>query len=274
MVVPDNSSARASFEPHDPPLYSSPIDVMAVSQSSQLNRLSAKLVSSSAICFKCGKPGHILLTCTSEDKPPRRCFACSGINHFSQNSPSRSRQLLAQPSKSMPKLSIAVSSAGTGAPQLFSEAVIVGVLIRDELVDTGTAFSMASSALHDRLPSRLSINSFKNSAPDMVKVCGANVEVRGYIDVPLTIAGIEMAHPLKVVTNLSFPFLIRMDVLQPHAAKMLLKSVSPLELSARVCDVCLEQRTISNPSYRSAPAVACVAESTIVAPKSASLVIV
>ena len=65
-----------------------------------------------------------------------------------------------------------------------------------------------------------------------------------------------------------------MDVLQPHAAKMSLGGAAPLELSARVCDVSLEQRTNSNPSYRSAPAVACVSESNTVAPKSASLVTV
>ena len=113
-----------------------------------------------------------------------------------------------------------MSSAGTGTPQLFTEAVIDGVLIRDALVDTCSAFSMVSIALHDRLPSRPSINSFKNSAPDIVKVGGASAEVRGYIDVPLQIAGIEVAHPLQVVTNLSFSLLIKMDVLQPHAAKL------------------------------------------------------
>ena len=65
-----------------------------------------------------------------------------------------------------------------------------------------------------------------------------------------------------------------MDVLQPHAAKMLRESAAPLELSSRVCDVCLEQRTNPSSSYGSSPTVACVAKSTTVAPKSASLVTV
>ena len=115
-----------------------------------------------------------------------------------------------------------MSSAGTGAPQLFSEAVIDGVLIRDALVDTGYAFSMVSSALYDRLPSRPSINSFKNSALNIVGVAGESAEVRGYIDVPLQIAGIEVAHPLLVVTNFSFS----LHVLQPHAAKMSFESAA------------------------------------------------
>ena len=96
--------------------------------------------------------------------------------------------------------------------------MIDGVLIRDALADTNTAFSMVSSVLHDRLPSRPPINSFKNSAPDIVGVGGASVEVRGYIDVPLKIAGIEVAHPLLVVSKLPFAMLIGMDVLRPHAA--------------------------------------------------------
>ena len=71
-----------------------------------------------------------------------------------------------------------MSSAGTGAPQLFSEAVIDGVLIRDALVDTGSAFSILSFAFYDHLPSRHSIKSFKNSTPDIVGVGGASTEVR------------------------------------------------------------------------------------------------
>ena len=60
---------------------------------------------------------------------------------------------------------------------MFTEALIDGVLIRDALVDTGSAFSMINFALHNRLPLRPSINSFKNSAPDIVGVGGTSAEV-------------------------------------------------------------------------------------------------
>ena len=152
----DNSSApdRSTFR--GPPPYSSQTDAMAVSQSSQSNRSSSK--PNSTVCFKCGKTGKISSTCTTEGKPPRRCYAFSGFGHLSRNCPSRSRQQPVQPAKSKPKSTNAVSFASTCAPQLFSEAVIDGVLIRDALVDTGSAFSMVSSALYDRLPSRPSIN--------------------------------------------------------------------------------------------------------------------
>ena len=242
---------------------------MAALQSSLSNRSSSESVSSSTICLKCSKPGHISSTCTSEEKLLHRRYTCNGIGYLSRKCSSRSRQ---QPAESKPKSSNAVSSVGTGKPKLFSKAVIDGVLYRDALVDTGSAFSMVSSAHYIRLPTRPAINSFKNSAPNIVRVSSASAEIRGYIDVPLQIAKIEIARTLLVVTNLSFSLLIEMDVLQPHAPKMSLESATPFELSARVCDVGLQLRTNPNPSYRSAPAVACVAESTIVAPKSVSLV--
>ena len=94
-----------------------------------------------------------------------------------------------------------MSSANTGAPQLFQKAVIGKMLIRDALVDINSAISMVSSALYNRLPLRPSINSFKNLAPDIVGVGNASAKVRGYIDVTLQIAGIEIAHPLLVVSN-------------------------------------------------------------------------
>ena len=245
---------------------------MVALQSSQSNRSSS--TPNLTVCFNCGKTCYISWTCTTARKPPRRCYACSSFEHLSRNCSSRSRQQPLQPAESKAKSSNAVSFAGTCAPQLFSEAVIDEVIIRDALVDTGYAFSMVSSALYDRLPSRPSIISFKNLATDIVGVGGASAEVNGYIDVPLQIDRFEFAHLLLIVSNHFFPLLIGMDVLQSHAAKMSLGSASPLDLSPRVCDVYLEQRTNLSPSYRSSPTVACVAESTTVASKSASLVTV
>ena len=109
----DNLSAPYRSTPHDSPPYSSPTDLMAASQSSHLNRASSK--PNSTVFFKCSKTGHISSTCTTEGKPPRRCYACSGIGHLSRHCPSRSRQQPAQPAESKPKSSYAVSSAGTGA---------------------------------------------------------------------------------------------------------------------------------------------------------------
>ena len=81
----------------------------------------------------------------------------------------------------MPESTGAVPSAVTRVSQLFSDAVIDGVLIRDALVDTSSEFSMVSSALYDRLPTCPAINSFKNSAPDIVGVGGARAEVVEYV---------------------------------------------------------------------------------------------
>ena len=106
---------------------------------------------------------------------------------------------------------------------------------------------MLSSVLYEQFPSRPTINRFSSSAPDIVGVGGASAEVRGYVDVPLQIAEVEIAHPLLVVTDLSFPLLIGMDLLQPHSAKMSLGHAAPLELSVRVCDMCLKNVLTRNP---------------------------
>ena len=85
---------------------------------------------------------------------------------------------------------------------------IDSVHVREALVDTGSAFSMLSIALYAKLPSKPPIQPFKNPAPDIVGVGGASAEVKGYVDVPLQLAGFEVAHPLLVVTDLSFPILV------------------------------------------------------------------
>ena len=150
--------------------------------------------------------------------PPRRCYACSGDGHLSRNCSSPSRKQLDQHQKSKQQSTNAVSAAITSEPQLFSETVIDEVLVRYFLVDTNSAFSIMSSAFHDRLPSRLALDAFKNSHPDIVGVGGVSFKVKGYINVYLKIVEIEVTHPLLVVIKLLFALLIGMDVLQPHTA--------------------------------------------------------
>ena len=100
------------------------------------------------------------------------------------------------------------------------------VLIRNALVDLRSAYSMVSFALYARLPTRPAINSFKKSAPDIVEVSGASVEVVVYVEVPLHIAGFEVAHQLLVVLELPLAMLIGIDVLRPNAATSVCDSTS------------------------------------------------
>ena len=100
---------------------------------------------------------------------------------------------------------------------------------------------MLSSTLYARLPSKPTIYSFKYSAPNIVGVGGASATVRCYIDVFLQIAGVEIAYVLLIVENLSFPLLIGIDILRPHAANLSFGDATSLQLTARACDVCLER---------------------------------
>ena len=131
---------------------------------------------------------------------------------------------------------------------------------------------MMSAALYEQLPSKPRIYSFENAAPDIVGVGGASAAVKGYIDVPLRIADIEVAHPLLVVDNLSFSLLIGMDILDPHAANISLGGTREVQLEARVCDVCLEPRIPAKHEFITAPAVACTVEPMSIAANSAVIV--
>ena len=116
---------------------------------------------------------------------------------------------------------------------------------------------MVSSSLYPLLVSRPPIQSFEKSAPDIVKVGGSRAEYSGFIDVPLNIAGVEVAHPLLVVWYLPFPILIRTDILRRHDATVLLGDECPLQLHTRVCEICLENRDEPNPEPQSKPVAMC-----------------
>ena len=64
---------------------------------------------------------------------------------------------------------------------------------------------------------RASLQLFHKPPPDIVGVAGARPTVRGFVDVPLEIAGVVLHHPLIVVENLTLLLLVGMDILRAHA---------------------------------------------------------
>ena len=84
--------------------------------------------------------------------------------------------------------------------------MIGGVRLADALIDTGSAFSMLSSAIYSRLPNAPAIQPFMRAARDVVCVRGANAEIRGYVDAPVELDGTAVHHPLLVVKGSRFPF--------------------------------------------------------------------
>ena len=144
--------------------------------------------------------------------------------------------------------------------------------VSDALVDTGASFSMMSASLYARLPNKPRIYSFEKTAPDIFGVGGARAAVRGYVDLPLRVAEVEIAHPLLVVENLAFLLLIAMDILDPHAANILLGGVREVQFKARVCDVCLETRIPAKHEFITVPAVECRLEPLSIAANSAVIV--
>ena len=275
-----SSARQTSASTHDrsprrspAPASSNDVATNIDTKSARASKFSQSTRSKSRImtCYRCGARGHIAKECTAEENTARKCYECHGFGHLARDCPTRLARLAAQQSDKS-KSANAVASAGVGAPQLFASAEIDGVRIEDALIDTGSAFSMMSSEMYSRLALRPPIHPFEECAPDIIGVGGASAAVRGYVDIPLRLAGIEVAHPLLVVENLSFALLIGTDILRPHAANLSLAGASSLQLRARVCEICLEQRTEPKCGFRRPPVVAWIAEQTTIGARSAAIV--
>ena len=96
-----------------------------------------------------------------------------------------------------------------------TDAIIDSVHVREALVDIGSAFAMLSASLCEKLPSQPPVLLFGNSAPDIVGDGGASAEIKGYIDMPLQLAGVEVRHHV-LVSNLPYPILVGTDILRSH----------------------------------------------------------
>ena len=224
------------------------------------------LLSRVVICFNCGKTGHVASKCTADSKSTRKCYGCRGVCHIPRDCPTRGAQSAAQANFFT---SGAVASAGNGTTQLCTVAVIDGVPTIDALLDTGSVFSMLSTAMYGRLQSAPEIQPFTEAAPKVVGVGKASAKIRGYVDVPVELDGTVVHHPLLVVERLAFSLIIGMDVIRPHDATLSFSNV-PICLCARVCDVCRERRIELPAESCSAPLTACVVSRVVIEPSTAA----
>ena len=181
---------------------------------------------------------------------------------MARNCPTRAAQAAMQSNAA--SSSNAVASAGRGAAQVFTVAVIGKVRIADLLVDTGSAFSMLSTAMYGRIPNAPAIQFFTASAPDIIDVGAATAEIRGYVDALIEIDGTAVRHPLLVAEGLAFFLLLGTDILWLHGAMLTLDESVPLRLRTRMCDICLEQRTDQLAEPPSASLTACEASKAVI----------
>ena len=193
-------------------------------------------------------------TAAADARSPRKCYACGGIGHIARVCPTLAAQ---KAENACLFTSGAVTSNCRSAGQLFSEAVVGGVRVTDALVDTGSALSMLSTAMYARHFDAPAIQPFSRAAPEVVGVGGTSAEIRGYVDMPIVVAGVAVRHPLLVIERLAFPVIIGTDILRAHGAVLALDESAPVRLRVRVCAVCREQRTASpakpSSSARAAP---------------------
>ena len=144
--------------------------------------------------------------------------------------------------------------------------------IADALVDTGSAFSMLSTAMYGRIPDAPAIQPFTGSALDIIGVGSATAEICRYVDAPIKIDDTAVRHPLLVVEGLAFPLLLGTDILRPRGAMLTLDESVPLRLRTRVCGICREQRTDLLSEPPSAPLTACAASKAVIEPCTAAFI--
>ena len=135
-----------------------------------------------------------------------------------------------------------------------TDAMIDSVHVRETLVDTKSAFSMLSIYLCKKHLSQPPVLLLGNFSPDIVGVGGASSEIKGYIDVPLQLAGEEVAHLLLLVSNVPYLILVCTDILQSHQATVSFGAGCSPQLRANFCSVCLKSRVDPDRQPRSAPA--------------------
>ena len=189
---------------------------------------------------------------------------------MARNCPTRAAQAVAQANAA--SLSNAVASAGKGASQVFTVAVICGVRIADVLVDTCSALAMLSTAMYGRISNSPAIQPVTNSAPDIIGVNGATAEIRGYVDAPIEIDGTAVRYPVLVVKGLAFPLLLIINILWRHSAMVTLDESTSLRLRTCVCDICREQRTDQLAEPPSASLTACAAYKAVIEPCTAAFI--
>lgn len=115
-----------------------------------------------------------------------------------------------------------------------------GALVKGYLIDSGSLFSMVTSATLSSLLERPSVKQFVLRPPNIIDVGRSSVRVLCYVDAIVIISGVEVRHPLIVVEELAYPLLIGIDVLRPHCAIFELGTLYVVRLKLDRCLVCVE----------------------------------
>ena len=131
---------------------------------------------------------------------------------------------------------------------------------------------MLSNAIYAQLLDAPVIQSFSRSAPEVLAVGSASAAIRGYVDVPVEVAGVTVHHPLLVVEGLACPLLIGTDILRAHGAVLTHDKTAIVRLRNRECSICREQRTELPVVSFSAPLSACGACSAVTEPCTAEFI--
>lgn len=86
------------------------------------------------------------------------------------------------------------------------------------LLDTGASITVASASFINK--TSLARTSFLPATHPVIKgVAGARLTVLGVLTVPISIGGVKFSHPVDIIQDLHYPFILGLDFLNKNKHK-------------------------------------------------------
>lgn len=130
------------------------------------------------------------------------------------------------------------------------------------LLDTGASITVASASFINK--TSLARTSFQPSTHPVIKgVTGVRLTVLGVLTVPISIGGVKLSHPVHIIQELHYPFILGLDFLNKHKAR--------IDFDSQVLLLPDENNDVHNIHLLSASERKARASSTVLIPKRSEM---
>lgn len=132
------------------------------------------------------------------------------------------------------------------------------------LLDTGASITVASASFINK--TSLARTSFLPATHPVIKgVAGARLTVLGVLTVPISIGGVKFSHPVDIIQDLHYPFILGLDFLNKNKHK------SRIDFDSQVLLLPDENNDVHNIHLLSASERKARASSTVLIPKQSEM---
>lgn len=130
------------------------------------------------------------------------------------------------------------------------------------LLDTGASITVASASFINK--TSLAGTPFQPATHPVIKgVTGAKLTVLGVLTIPISIGGVKFSHPVHIIQDLHYPFILGLDFLNKHKAR--------IDFNSQVLLLPDENSDVHNIHLLSASEGKARASSTVLIPKRSEM---